>query len=298
MSAAGPAGSGAPSARRTFAANDDKIAAHNARGLSWALGHNKWSDLTADEWKEQVVGGPLPPLPAALRVATAAAAPANAPNATSPDWVAKGAVTPVKDQAQCGSCWAFSSTGSLEGAFQIATGKLTSFSEEQLVQCATKSGNQGCNGGLMDNSFKWWEEHAPVLESDYPYTSGSGTTGKCTKTKHTAAAKVGGFKDVSSETAMEAALNVGPVSVAIEADKSIFQSYTSGVITGKACGTQLDHGVLAVGYGTQGSQAYWKVKNSWGATWGVKGYVLLAKGTDECGIADGPPSYPTGVTAA
>jgi KDEL-tailed cysteine endopeptidase len=277
-----------------FVATEARIVAHNAKGLSYKFGHNQFSAMTPQEFKDNVVGHTDMKRTGPFDFATFSN---STVNAASLDWVAKGAVTAVKDQAQCGSCWAFSSTGSLEGAFQIATGKLTSFSEEQLVQCATKSGNQGCNGGLMDNSFKWWQQYPPVLEADYPYTSGSGTTGKCTKTKHTAAAKVGGFKDVSSETAMEAALNVGPVSVAIEADKSIFQSYTSGVITGKTCGTQLDHGVLAVGYGTQGSQAYWKVKNSWGATWGVKGYVLLAKGTDECGIADGPPSYPTGVTA-
>ena len=122
-------------------------------------------------------------------------------------------------------------------------------------------------------------------------------TGKCTKTKHTHAAKVGGYKDVQSEAAMAAALAIGPLSVAIEADKSIFQSYKKGVIKGKTCGKQLDHGVLAVGMGTEAGTQYWKVKNSWGASWGMNGYVLLARGTDECGIADGPPSYPTGVTA-
>ena len=278
-----------------FRQNAAKVVAHNSKGLSWTMGLNQFADLTEEEFAAKYIGGFRPstgPKNYELSHLRAVDLP------SSIDWSTKGAVTPIKNQGQCGSCWAFSTTGSTEGISFISTGKLPSLSEQQLVDCSGSYGNQGCNGGLMDNSFKWWETHPPVLEADYPYTSGSGTTGKCTTTKHTAAAKVTGFKDVTSESDMEAALNVGPVSVAIEADKSIFQSYTSGVITGKTCGTQLDHGVLAVGYGTEGSQAYWKVKNSWGATWGVKGYVLLAKGTDECGIADGPPSYPTGVTAA
>jgi cathepsin L len=277
-----------------FIATEKRIVAHNAKGLSYAFGHNQFSAMTPQEFKDNVVGhndmkrtGPFDFADFSNSTVAAKAI----------DWVSKGAVTPVKNQAQCGSCWAFSSTGSLEGAYQISTGTLKSFSEAQLVQCATASGNQGCNGGLMDNAFKWWETNPPVLEKDYPYTSGSGVTGKCNKKKEDKpAAKVKGFKDVASEKAMEKAIEVGPLSVAIEADKSIFQSYKSGVISGNTCGKQLDHGVLAVGMGTEGGKAYWKVKNSWGASWGMKGYVLLAKGADECGIADGPPSYPTGVS--
>jgi cathepsin L len=276
-----------------FIATEKRIVAHNAKGLSYAFGHNQFSAMTPQEFKDNVVGHNDMKRTGPFNFADLS----NSTVAADIDWVAKGAVTPVKDQAQCGSCWAFSSTGSLEGAYQISTGTLKSFSEEQLVQCATKSGNQGCNGGLMDNSFKWWETYAPVLEADYPYTSGSGVTGKCTKTKHNPAAKVSGFKDVQSESAMASALAIGPLSVAIEADKSIFQSYKKGVIKGNTCGKQLDHGVLAVGMGTDAGTQYWKVKNSWGASWGMEGYVLLARGTDECGIADGPPSYPTGVTA-
>jgi len=249
--------------------------------------------MTPEEFKAKIVGG------ANMK----RAGPFNYANltgteiASSLDWVTKGAVTPVKNQEQCGSCWAFSATGSLEGAYQISTGTLKSFSEEQIVQCSSKYGNQGCQGGLMDDAFKFWEKYPPVLESAYPYTSGSGLTGKCHGPKRTAEAKVTGYKDVSSESDLVAAVNKGPVSVAIEADKSIFQSYSSGVISGAACGKKLDHGVLVVGYGTTSGKSYWKVKNSWGKTWGMEGYVLLEKDVDECGIADGPPSYPTGVTA-
>lgn len=283
-----------------FKATDARIEAHNAKGLSYTFGHNQFSAMTPDEFKDKVVGHAnmkrKGPFNFAEDIDNIAKLNFSNP-AASVDWVAKGAVTPVKDQASCGSCWAFSSTGSLEGAYFISTGTLKSFSEEQLVQCSSKAGNEGCNGGLMDDAFEWWETYPPVLESDYPYTSGAGLTGKCHGPKRDPAAKVGGFTDVSSETALMAAVTKTPVSVAIEADKSIFQSYKQGVITGGSCGKNLDHGVLAVGYGTTGSQTYWKVKNSWGKSWGMEGYVLLAKDTDECGIADGPPSYPTGVAA-
>merc|ERR1719421_672171 len=219
-----------------------------------------------------------------------------AATADSVDWVAKGAVTPVKNQGQCGSCWAFSTTGSVEGAFQIAGNPLTSFSEEDLVQCAGSSGNQGCNGGLMDNAFKWIESNGIATEASYPYTSGTGTTGSC-KSSVTAAAKVSGFQDVAkgSESGLKSSIEAAPTSVAIEADKSAFQLYKSGVFDSSTCGKQLDHGVLAVGYGTMDGKDYYKVKNSWGATWGQEGYILMVQGKDMCGIADSA-SRPAGAT--
>merc|ERR1712216_887743 len=197
----------------------------------------------------------------------------------SVDWTTKGAVTPVKNQGQCGSCWAFSTTGSTEGAYQIATGKLLSFSEQELVDCAGSYGNQGCNGGLMDNGFKYLESKGDALESTYSYT---GKSGSCSSSKSSnpalAAGKVTSFNDVTSDSVpqMEAAVSKGPVSVAIEADQSGFQFYKSGVFSG-ACGTNLDRGVLVVGYGTDGGKDYWKVKNSWGTSWGKDGYIMVAR---------------------
>lgn len=224
----------------------------------------------------------------------------------SVDWSAKGAVTPVKDQGNCGSCWSFSATGALEGAYYIKNGNLKSYSEQHLVSCDTT--DSGCNGGLMDNAFAWTKKNGGICtEADYPYTSGtsskSGTCAASTCTKDSGIAPKS-YTDVqkNSDDALMSALVKQPVSIAIEADQSSFQLYKSGVLTA-ACGAKLDHGVLAVGYGTwTDGTPYYKVKNSWGASWGMDGYILLERGNTanagfrgnpgQCGILSGPPSYP------
>ena len=210
--------------------------------------------------------------------------------ADSVDWRTKGAVTPVKNQGQCGSCWAFSTTGSVEGAMFLSTGTLTSFSEQQLVDCSGSYGNMGCNGGLMDNAFQYIEKTPLETESEYPYTARDGSC----KSSGSGVGKVADYVDVSrgSPSQLKAAIAKGPVSVAIEADQFVFQAYTSGVIT-SGCGQQLDHGVLAVGYGTESGQEYFLVKNSWGASWGDQGYVKIGAGSSNvCGILSSA-SYPT-----
>jgi len=198
------------------------------------------------------------------------------------DWVSKGAVTPVKNQGQCGSCWAFSTTGGLEGAWQIGTGNLVSMSEQQFVDCDKSS--SGCNGGLMDSAFNWAKSQNIATESSYAYTARDGS---CKSSFTTAIPQGGvtGYKTAKSASALTSALQGNPVSVAIEADQSVFQQYTGGTIT-SGCGTNLDHGVLAAGINSDGSI---KVKNSWGASWGVSGYVNIA--TNQCGIATSG-SYP------
>jgi C1A family cysteine protease len=206
--------------------------------------------------------------------------------ADSVDWTTKGAVTPVKNQQSCGSCWAFSTTGAMEGALAIKNKKLVSLSEQELVDCAGSFGNQGCNGGLMDNGFKYLQAKGDELEASYAYTAKTGT---CDTTKQSAAdgekpGVVTGISDVKSDSCPDlmAAVQKGPVSVAIEADQSGFQHYSSGIFSG-TCGTQLDHGVLVVGYGTDGGKDYWKVKNSWGTTWGDQGYIRMAKSCGSSG---------------
>lgn len=210
------------------------------------------------------------------------------------DWVVKGAVTPVKNQQSCGSCWAFSTTGSVEGALQIATGTLLSLSEQQLVSC-DHDGDQGCKGGSMDTAFGWIKEHGICSETDYPYTSGMGITGSC-KAACKPEVTLTGFTDIpkGDESSLLAAVGKGPVSIAIEADKNAFQLYKSGVLDSDSCGKALDHGVLIVGYGSDSGKDYWKIKNSWGPTWGEDGYIRMVRNKDMCGLAD-MASYPTGV---
>jgi cathepsin L len=270
-----------------FAQTLAKIENHQAQngGMS-TVGINHMSDWTATEYKK------LLGYKHELKTSANATLLDESNLADSVNWVTKGAVTPVKNQGQCGSCWAFSTTGSVEGAEFLATGTLKSFSEQQLVDCDKV--DQGCNGGLMDNAFKYIEKSPLMLEADYPYTGTHHFWNKCKFDASKAVGKVAGFKDVVKDSTganLKAALATGPVSVAIEADQSVFQTYTSGVITSSKCGTQLDHGVLAVGYGTEDGNDYFLVKNSWGASWGDNGYVKIGA-ANVCGI-NAQPSFPT-----
>ena len=271
-----------------FENNLNIINSHNEQNLSWTMSVNKFADLTQTEFKSHRFGFQNLRIKNYENVANN-----NFTNVPSEiDWVEKGAVTAVKDQQQCGSCWAFSTTGSVEGAYFLSTGKLLSFSEQQLVDCSSSYGNEGCGGGLFDTSFSFIKDKGICLEKDYSYTASDGKCKKC-KTQ----TKIDSFVDVqpNNETALLQAVSLQPVSVAIEADTSVFQFYSSGVMDSQSCGTQLDHGVLVVGYGTKDGKDYWKVKNSWGSSWGDSGYIMIGRNANAkegiCGIAI-EPSYP------
>jgi len=210
------------------------------------------------------------------------------------DWREKGAVTPVKDQGQCGSCWSFSSTGSMEGAWFISKGELLNLSEQLLVDCSKKYVNLGCNGGEMDNAFDYAIDNGMCLEEDVPYIA---ETNSCSNDEQNCerSATFSSCYDVESknQVSLEEAVFTSPVSVAIEADTSVFQFYKGGVLDSDQCGTKLDHGVLVVGYGTENNQDYWIVKNSWGESWGENGYIRIEKSSSTnsdgiCGIAMQP----------
>jgi len=279
-----------------FKANMDFVEAHNKGNNTYTVELNKFADLTTGEYKNIYLGYKPELARGNKRIAKTLSElpmPSTYPSG-SLDWTQLGAVTGVKDQGQCGSCWAFSTTGSMEGVIEIEYGHLTSLSEQELVDCSSSYGNMGCNGGLMDNAFKYAEANGLCTEAAYPYTSGtSGKAGTCKKTSCTMSAntKLTSYTDVThTENALGAATDIEPVSVAIEADQAGFQLYQSGVFSG-VCGQNLDHGVLVVGYGNSGTTPYWKVKNSWGTSWGMQGYILIIRNQDECGIAN-EPSYP------
>jgi len=269
--------------------------------LSYTLAHNEYSDLLPIEFRQRFKLGEFSPgVPSSVndkilnrqkdghestsrKLKTLVELPEEV------DWVAAGAVTGVKDQGSCGSCWAFSAIGAIESAkFLGSTHELVSLSEQHLIDC--DHSDKGCNGGLMDNAFGWDEKHEGVCsEEDYPYVMRKHFLCQQRKCSVVAGTKVSNFVDVEpNDRSLREALTKQPISVAIESHQQVFQFYSSGVFDSASCGSDVDHGVLMVGYGTEDGKDYYKIKNSWGTSWGEDGYIKFTRDSSDpngqCGV--------------
>lgn len=266
------------------------IKSHNRKGLSYTLGVNEFADMTWEEFRKHRLG-------AAQNCSATLKGNLKRTNIFIPetkDWREAGIVSPVKDQGHCGSCWTFSTTGALEAAYSQAFGEGISLSEQQLVDCAGAFNNFGCNGGLPSQAFEYIKYNGGLeTEQAYPYT---GEDGLCKFSSQNIAVQVLDSVNITLGDENELKYAVGiirPVSVAFEV-VSGFRLYKKGVYTSTTCGNtpmDVNHAVLAVGYGVEDGIPYWLIKNSWGADWGDHGYFKMERGKNMCGVAT-CASYP------
>jgi len=250
------------------------------------FGLNKFADLSPEEFASKYLheipanfprGEFLPPTKKTLK-----------DYPTEKNWVDDGAVTPVKNQEDCGSCWSFSVTGNMEGVYKVAHGELPVLSEQQFVDCdhdcmeykGQKVCDSGCSGGLMPNAMAYAIREGVTTEEKYPYKAKEGT---CKYDSSQALYHFSDWRAVNgTDVDMVAALNdIGPLSVGVDA--TLWQLYMGGIFN-LICGKTLNHGVLLVGYGVEKKKEFWIIKNSWGKNWGEKGYLRLIREKDKCGV--------------
>jgi len=271
-----------------YLANKRLVQEHNSANKGFKVAMNKFAAMTPAEYKSLLGFKPVH----TTKITTSS----NAPSNDSVDWRNKGCVNAIKDQGQCGSCWAFSTVQAAEGCYAAKKGKLYNLSEQNLVDCVT--GCDGCDGGLMTEAFSYiakQQDGAIESESDYPYVAYD----QSCKYVASKGVKIGikGYKEIShgseSDLASKVA-SIGPIAIAIDASNWSFQLYSSGIYDEPSCSSSnLDHGVGCIGYGSEGSKNYWIVRNSWGTSWGEQGYIRMIKDkNNQCGEAS-MACYPT-----
>eukprot|EP01097_Dermamoeba_algensis_P006025 TRINITY_DN3794_c0_g1_i1.p1 TRINITY_DN3794_c0_g1~~TRINITY_DN3794_c0_g1_i1.p1 ORF type:complete len:548 (+),score=128.28 TRINITY_DN3794_c0_g1_i1:67-1710(+) len=273
---------------RAYKTNFKFVEVHNQKGAPFTMKINKFGDLTDEEFKKRHLIKRPKTLPEAAKRSVVKHV-SKGKVADQIDWRAQGAVSMVKDQASCGSCWTFGATGALEGAYFLSSGQLVSLSEQQIVDCSRSTyGNHGCDGGDASGAYQWIIDNGGIAtEQSYPYL---GQDAYCRNADRSSGVQVRAYVNVtSSEDGLKDALNVGPVAVAIDASQPSFRFYSSGVYFEPKCkndANDLDHEVLSVGYGNLNGQDYWIVKNSWSTQWGDQGYIKMARNKgNNCGIA-------------
>lgn len=280
-----------------FMSNLRKINEHNVRyqrnEVSYKLGINKFADMTQSEFARRMNGFNISEendysvkyreyLPTFIP-------PANVKYPFMVDWRTLGAVTEVKDQGNCQSCWSFSATGALEGQHYRAYGRLVSLSEQNLIDCSFSYGNNGCNKGFMEYAFQYIKDNGGVdIEDYYPYEGVDTET--CRFNKNEIGATISGMRFIkqgSEYDLMQAVAAIGPISAAIDSSRETFKAYAGGVYNDPECSQRLDHAILVVGYGWENGQAYWLIKNTWSTNWGEKGYGKIARNKNNlCGITN------------
>ena len=281
-----------------FRSNLRNIILHNLdHTQNFTMGINQFTDLTPQEFKEMYVNGRNDKKSNLGSFGCKSFSSSGSSLPASVDWRSKGVVNSVRDQGQCGSCWAFATTANAESVWAISSSKLLDLSEEFLVDCASGVGyyNMGCNGGEPDSAFKYMINNGQCSESSYPYKAGvTKTAGSCQKCT-SAGVSFSSCYDVPSnnQVALATAVAKQPVVIAIEADTRYFQSYSGGILDSTSCGTNLDHAVEIVGYGSENGVDYWIVRNSWSSSWGESGYFRVKKTSSTndigiCGVAAQP----------